>query len=221
MRILKIEVGTQPPLLDRMPLEILMGPMYSGKSSAAQHRIRRAQAIRWPVYAITHSMDTRYSATPMIVSHDQTSLPARASTTLMPHLESPEFLLSKLVVIEEAQFFPDLVEFVDIVVDKHRKECVVVGLDGDAERKPIGHILRLVPRADKIEKLTALCRRCGNGTPAPFTHASSADAAAAASSGVPCVGAEERYQPLCRAHYLEAVAPPVVSTVQHELGWGC
>lgn len=204
-----------------MPLELLMGPMYSGKSSAAQHRIRRAQAIRWPVYAITHAMDTRYSATPMIVSHDQTALPARASTTLMPHLESTEFLLSKLVVIEEAQFFPDLVEFVDLVVDKHRKECVVVGLDGDAERKPIGDILRLVPRADKVEKLTALCRRCGNGTPAPFTHALSADAAAAASSGVPCVGAEERYQPLCRAHYLEAVAPPVLSTVQHETTWGC
>ena len=190
-----------------MSLEILVGPMFAGKSSALLSTIRRYEALGWNVFVLTHKTDTRYSEAPAIASHDRQVRPAHPCAALMPMLAHPEYAESKLVVVEEGQFFPDLVEFVKKVVDFHRKHCVVVGLDGDAKRRPFGEMLALIPLADKVEKLTAMCKRCGDGTPALFSAAISVDAATAAETGAVCVGAEERYAPMCRRHYLENERP--------------
>ena len=187
-----------------MSLELLIGPMFAGKSSAIQSIVRRHQSLGWSVFVITHSMDTRYSESPMIVNHDKQSMPAIASDALMPLLEHPEYQTSKLVIIEEAQFFTDLVPFVLQVVDCQRKHCVVVGLDGDADRKPFGKVLDLIPYCDKVTKMTALCKRCADGTPALFSYAHKVDERSTANTGEPCVGGEDRYIPLCRRHFLEA-----------------
>lgn len=185
-----------------MSLEVLIGPMFAGKSSAIQSIIRRHQSLGWDVFVITHSMDTRYSDEPMIVNHDRQMLPANATDKLMPLLEHPEYKRSRLVVIEEAQFFADLVPFVQSVVDRDGKHAVVVGLDGDAERRPFGHVLDIIPLADRVTKLTAMCKQCQDGTPAIFTFAHSHTTEATVLSGEPCVGADEKYIPLCRKHYL-------------------
>lgn len=195
-----------------MSLEMLIGPMFAGKSSAIQSIIRRHQSLGWKVCVITHTMDTRYTTTPAIVNHDKQSLPAIATTTLCPLLEHQDYKQSSLVVIEESQFFPDLISFVVHVVEKDLKHAVVVGLDGDAERRPFGKVLELIPYCDKVTKLTALCKYCKDGTPAIFSCALSDDAVAAANAGKVCVGADERYVPLCRKHYLKAHAPPTSPT---------
>jgi thymidine kinase len=187
-----------------MSLELLIGPMFAGKSSAIQSIVRRHQALGWSVFVITHSMDTRYSESPMIVNHDKQAIPAVANDTLMPFLTHPEYLTSKLVVVEEAQFFPDLVPFILRVVDDERKHCVVVGLDGDADRKPFGAVLELIPYCDKVTKMTALCKRCADGTPALFSYAHKVDERSTTVTGEPCVGGEDRYVPLCRKHFLSA-----------------
>jgi thymidine kinase len=185
-----------------MSLELLIGPMFAGKSSAIQSIVRRHKSLGWPVFVITHSMDTRYTKEPMIVNHDLQMLPAVAAASLMPLLETQDYKQSKLVVIEEAQFFGDLLDFVRRVVDIDGKHAVVVGLDGDAERRPFGQVLQLVPHADRVTKMTALCRRCADGTPALFTAATASSAVEAAAEGKPCVGADERYEPVCRKHFL-------------------
>ena len=187
-----------------MSLELLIGPMFAGKSSAIQSIVRRHQALGWSVFVVTHSMDTRYSAEPAIVNHDKQAMPAVATEKLMPLLDHASFAASRLVVIEEAQFFGDLVPFVQAVVDRDGKHCVVVGLDGDAERRPFGRVLDLIPMADRVTKLTAMCRLCKDGTPAIFTHAYATDAIVSNAEGKPCVGADERYAPMCRKHYLKA-----------------
>ncbi len=161
----------------------------------------------WSVFVVTNSMDTRYSDAPAVVNHDRISIPAIAVNMLMPLTSHAEYGRSRLVVIEEAQFFPDLLEFVRRVVDTDKKHCVVVGLDGDAERRPFGQVLELVPYCDRVTKLTAMCKRCGDGTPALFTFAAGAAAAAANAEGVPCVGTDDLYVPLCRKHYLSARFP--------------
>jgi len=138
----------------------------------------------------------------MIVNHDQQSLPAVAAPHLMPLLETDEYRAARLVVVEEAQFFDDLKPFVERAVDVDGKHAVVVGLDGTAERRPFGQILDLVPLADRITKLTAFCTMCADGTPAIFTYAKRSDAIAAAADGVPCVGGDDKYMPLCRKHFL-------------------
>jgi len=177
--------------------------MFAGKSTVAQSTIRRHQAIGWKVCVLTHSLDTRYSETPAIISHDHQELPAIAGATLMPFLTSTDYVLSKLVVIEEAQFFSDLLEFVDMVVDIHKKHCIVVGLDGDSERRPFGDILKLIPKCDSVEKLNALCKVCGDGTEAPFTYSNHTPV----SEGVPVVGSQETYMPLCRDHWFRKKNP--------------
>jgi len=191
--------------------------MFAGKSSALLSTIRRYEALGWNIFVVTHATDVRYADTPHIASHDKQTRPAHPCASLLPMLGHCEYADSKLVVIEEGQFFPDLVEFVTRVVDKDRKHCVVVGLDGDAKRRPFGQMLALIPLADKVEKLTAMCKRCGDGTAALFTAASSAEAEAAVAAGAVCVGAGERYTPLCRRHYLECdVAVAAVAPVAKE-----
>jgi thymidine kinase len=195
-----------------MSLELLIGPMFAGKTSAVQAIVRRNLILGWKVFVVTHSMDTRYSDSPAIVNHDKQSMAAYGAHELLPLLKHADYSAAKLVVVEEAQFFPDLVEFIKTVVDNDGKHCVVVGLDGDAERRPFGRVLDLIPYCDRVRKLTAMCKKCGDGTPALFTHAVSADASAAAEAGAPCVGGEERYIPLCRRHYNMAKGGNVVNT---------
>jgi thymidine kinase len=181
--------------------------MFAGKSSAIQSIVRRHESMGWSVFVVTNSMDTRYSDAPAVVNHDRIAIPAIAVKELLPLQTSAEYARARLVVIEEAQFFPDLLEFVRRVVDTDKKHCVVVGLDGDAERRPFGQVLDLVPHCDRVTKLTAMCKRCGDGTPALFTFAAGAQAAAANAEGVPCVGTDDLYTPLCRKHYLSARFP--------------
>lgn len=186
-----------------MSLELLLGPMFAGKSSALLSIVRRHRALGWSVCVITHSCDTRYG-TNQVVNHDQQHCPAIATGSLMQLLETPDYQQSRLVVVEEAQFFGDLVPFVTRAVDTDGKHVVVVGLDGDAERKPFGRVLDLVPLADRISKLTAMCKLCADGTPAIFTFAAADDAVAAAAVGKACVGAADKYMPMCRKHYIAA-----------------
>ena len=177
--------------------------MFAGKSSAIQSIVRRHKAMGWPVFVLTHSMDTRYSEEPAVVNHDKQSIPAFATDSLLPMASHAEYASSRLIIVEEAQFFSDLVPFLTMAVDKDRKNVVVVGLDGDAERRPFGKVLDLLPFCDKVTKLTSFCRFCADGTPAIFTLAYGSDASASAVAGVPCVGADEKYVPVCRKHYLE------------------
>ena len=99
-------------------------------------------------------------------------------------------------------------------MDRDGKNVVVVGLDGDAERRPFGRVLDLVPLADRITKLTAFCKLCADGTPAIFTHAAADDAVAAAAMGEACVGAADKYAPMCRKHYLAARKPTLLVSAE-------
>ena len=192
-----------------MSLELLIGPMFAGKSSAIQSIVRRHRALGWPVYVVTHTIDTRYSDEPAVVNHDRLKMPAVAADKLMPLRKNSEYLESRLIVIEEAQFFPDLIPFIQTAVDYDRKHAVVVGLDGDAERQPFGRILELIPLCDRVTKLTALCKQCSDGTAALFTYDNNNSTEYSASTvqshsleSQIHVGGEERYSALCRKHFL-------------------
>lgn len=194
-------------LLYKMSLELIIGPMFAGKSSALQSIVRRRTAIGWNVLVIKHGIDNRYLSQDeennVVVNHDLQRCPALACTKLMDALLWQSFIDARLIVIEEGQFFEDLVEFTIQAVETHGKHMVVVGLDGDAHRKPFGQILNLIPLADEVQRIYALCKMCGDGTPARFTSAISATVSEATNSGVPNVGSNESYRPLCRKHFLE------------------
>jgi thymidine kinase len=178
-----------------MSLRIIVGPMFAGKTSEIQSVVRRSECLG-PVLVLTAAIDNRYGSD-AVISHDKVAVPARPVDLngLNQVLAWPEFA-ARSIVIDEAQFFTGLVDFVTTAVDRYGKHVVVVGLDGDARRRPFGEVLALMPHADVIEKKTALCRRCGDGTAAIFTRALR-----------PCddveVGGADIYEPMCRRHYLD------------------
>jgi len=178
-----------------MSLEIIIGPMFAGKSSALLSRIRRSRAIGKNVMVITSSLDNRYSVQ-SVTSHDKDSIPAISVDSLVPCIKLPHFMHASLIIVEEAQFFSDLRWFVEDALHL-KKNLVLCGLDGDTEAKPFGQILDCIPLADSVVKMTALCELCADGTPAIFTGLR----ILGSKDEIISVGAAEKYIPLCRKHY--------------------
>jgi thymidine kinase len=176
-------------------LEVILGCMFSGKSSEMIARIRQYQVIGKKMLIINHSSDTRYTTAPTITTHDRITIEALPATNAMHVLSMPMYPTVEVIFIEEGQFFEDLVEFIRIAVDKDRKHVVVSGLDGDYNREPFYTMMNLIPLADHVVRRNALCIQCRDGTLASFSkrtiHATSRH----------LVGSEDVYIPVCRYHY--------------------
>jgi len=189
-----------------MSLELVIGPMFSGKSSYLLSTIRVYKKDGWPLFIITSSFDTRYTKDAKIVNHNQDSCMADISVKNLKDISNNTlFLEAKVIIIEEGQFFKNLVEFVLEAVEKFGKKVIVAGLDGDASRKPFGEILALIPYCDNIIKLKAICKICsadGIITDALFT--SKKDSINETNNSIINVGGADKYEALCRIHYLES-----------------
>ena len=188
-------VTVQMPVLGAMGwIEVICGSMFSGKTEELIRRINREKIARQKVQVFKPKLDNRFS-NDHVVSHSSLAFNAI-------NIENPEEILSlvedntRVVGIDEAQFFKDLKQFVEYSTDHLGKDVLVVGLDGDADRKPFGQILDCIPLADKVTKLTAFCKRCGDGTEAIFSFCNQKKTEQV------CVGGAEMYMPLCRKHYL-------------------
>jgi thymidine kinase len=102
----------------------------------------------------------------------------------------------KVIIIEEAQFFDDLLVFARTMVESFGKIVVVVGLDGDSNRKPFGQILECIPLCDNIIKLTAMDMIDKDGTEAIFSKRIIIDDQQIS------VGATDKYIAVSRKNYL-------------------
>lgn len=176
-------------------IELIVGCMYSGKTTEIMRRIQMYQTLNIPIAIYTHSSDTRYSESGHICTHNRNSLSAIPVTTLENIRNLEEYKLAHIVFIEEAQFFADLYETVMNCVHIDKKTVIISGLDGDFQMKPFEQIVKLIPCAENVTKLNALCKKCGDGTPASFSKRI-----------VSCkerelVGSEGVYEAVCRKHY--------------------
>jgi len=182
-----------------MSLELILGPMFAGKSSTLLQRIGRAHSLGWKTCILTSNLDTRYdSFGTSIYTHTGERLSAVGVKTLTEALDLDEYAQAKVVFIDEAQFFPDLYTVVMRMVEEDGRHVTVVGLDGDWKREPIGQMLQLIPKADSYTKLTALCKLCGDGTSAVFSMKTVTDDQQIA------VGGANTYKAVCRKHFLTA-----------------
>ena len=183
-----------------MSLELIVGPMFAGKSTEAIRRVKGFQTDGIPYLVITSLRDTRYDPNgESLRTHSGDSIPAVGMVNLTPVLLMEQLVKASHVVVEEAQFFPDLYEVVMEMVEKRGKQVVVFGMDGDSERRPFGQVLDLIPVADTYAKLQAECRLCGDGTVAIFTKRFSTITTQVS------VGGEESYKAVCRKHYLDPI----------------
>jgi thymidine kinase len=178
-----------------MSLEIVLGPMFSGKSTYALSYIRKQRAIGRAVIAVKPAIDNRYSEEEL-VTHNQEKVPCIVWDTTVPLRANRFMLQSHCVVVEEAQFFEGLPAFCQYMIERGI-HVVLVGLDGDTRRQPFRGILDCIPWATKVTKLTALCGRCSDGTEAPYTRYKVDSLHATDQFDV---GGAEKYEAVCLRH---------------------
>ena len=176
-------------------LEIIIGPMYSGKSGELIKKVRLCKVLNKKYLIIKPKIDDRYSEN-KIVSHNLDSEDCIVLdnltdiyTHLIPNLNS--------IFIDEAQFFNNLKITVLDLVETHKINVILCGLDGDFKRQKFGEILDLIPCCTSCIKKTALCLMCNDGTEALFSHR------ICKSDKQILVGEKNEYMSVCRAHYLK------------------
>ncbi len=173
-----------------MSIDLYMGCMYSGKTSQLIAEYRRWSKIGKKIICINYEGDTRYDMESNIFSHNKETITSISAKKLM---DAPGISEYDIIMINEGQFFPDLIEFCKLWCDINNRHIIVCGLDGDFEREPMGEIHKLIPLSDNVTKFKALCNRCNNGTPAIFSKRKSTY------RGKIEIGTE--YIPVCRYHY--------------------
>lgn len=153
-------------------IDIIIGSMFSGKSTELIRRINRYKVLGKKILVINHKLDQRYSES-SISTHSNMSLECLSIHKLNDINEDEkykqEYDACEVLVIEEAQFFEDLYDVVVKAADVDNKIVIVAGLDGDSNREEFGDILKLIPKCDSVKKLHALCVKCKDGTSASFT----------------------------------------------------
>lgn len=139
-------------------IELILGPMFAGKSSELLRRIRRYQFGNNKCLLIKPDIDTRYSMD-SIATHDKIALQAISMTRLMGKDNIARIADYDVIGIDEGQFFGDLKEFSEYAANLG-KIVIISALDGDFNRKPFGEICEMVPLCESVEKLTAICMIC-------------------------------------------------------------
>ena len=168
-------------------LNLIIGPMFSGKTTELLRIAKRLQSINLKVLLLNYFEDTRYSNSEMS-THDKNGLPC----TFIKHFDNLNYDEYDVICINEAQFFSKLVPFCKKVLSKN-KTLYVSGLDGDYKQEKFGDILDLVPLCDTITKLNAFCKICKDGTVAHFTKR------LVTNKTQKLIGTDE-YIPVCRTH---------------------
>lgn len=178
-------------------LTLVIGPMFSGKTSHVIKMANKFRAIGKKVLIVNHVFDNRYSKT-HLVSHDNASEKTMFLENLSILSGLEEYINADVVIIEEAQFFTDLFDFVSIESDKHLlKDFIVSGLSGDFNRNSFGEIYKLVSIAEKVLKLSGFCNVCKDATAGSFTKLLQNNI----KSNI-LVGEKDLYQCVCRKHFL-------------------
>jgi thymidine kinase len=183
-------------------LEVVCGPMFSGKSEELIRRLRRAEIAGQRALIVKPRIDDRYDIG-HVVSHAGDKMRAVA-------VARPEDIVGladgyDVVGIDEVQFFPGEIVFaIDALVERGSR-VVVAGLDQDFRGLPFGAMPELLCRAELVDKLQAVCHRCGG--PATMTQRLVDGAPAPANGDTIVVGALEQYEARCRTcHQLAAPA---------------
>jgi thymidine kinase len=167
--------------------------MFSGKSEEMIRRLRRAEIAGQRAVIFKPRIDDRFDATD-VVSHAgarMRAIPVSSVAELSARVQS-----SEVVGIDEVQFFEPAIVSTALDLADRGLRVVVAGLDQDFRRLPFGPIPDLLSHAEFVDKLQAVCHRCGgpatttqrlvDGTPAPY------------SGETVVVGAAEQYEARCR-----------------------
>lgn len=169
-------------------IEVVCGSMFSGKTEELIRRVRRAIFANLSVKIFKPQIDTRYSET-NVVSHDShaiASIPVAKPAQILELVGD-----TRVVGIDEAQFFDDsIIDVAQCLADRGVR-VIVAGLDTDYLGKPFGPMPALMALAEDVTKVHAICVRCGDL--AHHSHRLSK------SNNLVELGEKDIYEPVCRA----------------------
>jgi thymidine kinase len=186
-------------------VEVVTGSMFSGKTDELIRRLRRATIARQKVQVFKPAVDVRY-AVEKVTSHagtDFDAIPIEHAADIYDRLEKE----TTVVAIDEAQFFDEEIMVAQsatiiAVVDELARRgirVIVAGLDTDFRGEPFGPMPVLMAKAERVDKLQAICMVCGE--PASRTQRLVNEKPARYDDPVVIVGAAEMYEARCRAHH--------------------
>lgn len=171
-------------------LEVITGPMFSGKSTELLRRLRMAQIARKKTAAFKHAADARVSEDE-IATHGELRGWAHAVSDPAEILHSWHARGAHVIGIDEVQFFGnDLIDLVEQLIDQGQR-VIVAGLNQDSFGAPFGPMPQLLARADEIFLARAVCMVCGGDATRTFRKSRSHAAQM-------LVGAEDLYEARCR-----------------------
>lgn len=177
-------------------IKIVLGCMFSGKTTELIREYREWASINKKPLCINFIDDNRYgNIYNNMYNHNELSVECLKVSKLQD-INIDFINNSEIILINEGQFFSDLVKYVLLWCEKYNKTIIVSGLDGDYKRCAFGEILELIPFANEVIKLNAFCANCRDGTKAFFTHRKSNETEQIV------IGANN-YEALCRKCYLE------------------
>lgn len=193
-------------------IEVICGSMFSGKSEELIRRIRRATYGKLTIRAFKPALDNRYDEI-AIVSHNGTetvAVPVDHAMDIITRLEG-ELKETDVVAIDEVQFFSeDIIAVAEYLADMGVR-VIVAGLDTDFRGEPFGPMAQLMPRAESITKLSAICPICAS--PATRTQRLIDGRPAAYDDPIILVGASESYEPRCRQHHEVPNRPDFIHSI--------
>jgi thymidine kinase len=175
-------------------IEVISGPMFSGKSEELIRRLRRARIARQRVACYKPDIDLRYHRT-SIASHSSQTHEA-CTVTNVEHLKAsllPQLDEVDVIGIDEAQFFDASIIPITVELVHLGKRIILAGLDTTFAAEPFGPIPNLMAIADEVTKLSAVCMVCGQ----PAIHTQRLGQ----SQELVVVGAAGLYEARCRTHF--------------------
>lgn len=172
-------------------IEVICGPMFSGKTEELIRRVKRAQIAKQRVQIFKPAIDVRYDET-KVVSHSSqaiTSEPVEKATDILVNLRDT----TRIVAIDEIQFFDmDIVTVVTKLANRGYR-VICAGLDLDYKAEPFGPMPLLLAKADDVQKIQAICTVCG----APATRSQRLSD----TKDTVLLGETDEYEARCRGHY--------------------
>lgn len=147
-------------MTEKGSLTLIIGPMYAGKTTEMFRRVKRSIIGRQSAVIIKHSTDQRYTKKRSLAcSHDAEQMSALECSQLMDLKNHSDVINSQVIGIDEGQFYSDLLEFCLWAISQS-KHIIVSALDSDFLMEPFENVVSLVPKAEKVRKLHAVCVLC-------------------------------------------------------------
>jgi len=178
-------------------IEVITGSMFCGKTEETIRRLRRATIAKQKIQVFKPKIDNRYSEKKVTshAGHKYDAIPIDGAKEILALLNQN----TTVVAIDEVQFFDDEIITISQTLAEKGIRVIIAGLDTDFRGEPFGPIPILMAKAEKVDKLHAICVVCGedasrtqrlvNGKPANYNEP------------VVIVGAAELYEARCRKHH--------------------